>query len=153
MILLLSTQIVERLIEALKECGKREIGGVLMGEHVGVDTFRVCEFTIQMKGGTFATFVRFVDDIVGPLRLFFRATKHEYTRFNYIGEWHSHHSFELSPSPSDHRTMLDIVMDPDVGARFAVLLLVKLDKLQNLEHSLTVYRANASLSLGDIVIE
>ena len=63
-----------------------------MGEHVGVDTFRVKDLTIQRKGGTFATFIRFIEEIIGPLRDFFSSTRHDYTRFNYLGEWHSHHS-------------------------------------------------------------
>src|SRR2546426_158241 len=103
--LLVPPEITSRLVNALTEAGKREIGGILMGEHIGAETFRVKELTIQRKKGTFATFVRIVAEILAPLRAFFDATKHDYTRFNYLGEWHSHHSFLLEPSGQDHITM------------------------------------------------
>jgi hypothetical protein len=131
------------MIEALTRAGLREIGGVLMGEHVGVDTFRVRDITIQYNGGTFAAFVRFVEGILGPLQAFFRTTKHDYTRFNYIGEWHSHHSFALRPSGRDDATMRDIVDDPQLGAHFIVLLLAKLNNDNRLEFGVTVYQPGA----------
>jgi proteasome lid subunit RPN8/RPN11 len=153
MILVLPAGIVERLTDAVSRGGRREVGGVLMGQHVDVDTFRVADLTVQMKGGTFAAFVRLVEGIIGPLRSFFQVTKHDYTRFNYLGEWHSHHSFALTPSDCDHRTMIDIVTDPDVGARFAVLLLVKVGRSQELEHAVTVYRASSPPVSGMVVVE
>lgn len=124
-----------------------------MGEHVGVDTFRVKELTIQRKGGTFAAFVRIVEEIVGPLRAFFRTTNHDYTRFNYLGEWHSHHSFKLSPSRRDHATMLAMVLDPQLGAHFVVLLLVKLNERNRLDGSVAVYQPNKAPFFGRVVPE
>jgi hypothetical protein len=138
--LLLPPNVIAQLIDALSQAGAREIGGVLMGEHVGIDTFRVKELTIQRKGGAFASFVRIVSEILTPLRRFFESTKHDYTRFNYLGEWHSHHSFRLKPRGSDHETMLDIVNDSELGAHFVLLLLVKLDANDKLEGSVTVCR-------------
>src|SRR5437879_6060944 len=140
--LLVPPEIASKLVEALTQAGRREIGGILMGEHVGLDVFRVKELTIQRKGGTFAAFVRIVAEILAPLRAFFDATKHDYARFNYLGEWHSHHSFELSPSGRDHMAMYEIVMDPQVGARFVVLLLIKLSDREQLDGGVTVYQPN-----------
>ena len=151
--LLLPPEVVSQLVAALAQAGVREIGGVLMGEHVGIDIFRVKDLTIQRKGGTFAAFIRFVEGIVGPLRAFFRATNYRYTRFNYLGEWHSHHSFALTPSGRDHTTMLEIVMDPQLGARFVVLLLVKLNESNQLEHSVTIYQPGARPILGRVMRE
>lgn len=111
-----------------------------MGEHLGPDTFRVTDITIQRHGGTFAAFVRIVSEIMAPLRAFFDSTKHDYARFNYMGEWHSHHSFALTPSGPDHKTMLEMIEDPQLGARFLVLLLVKLDLDGQFQGALTVYR-------------
>ena len=124
-----------------------------MGEHTGPDTFRVKELTIQRKGGTFAAFVRFVEEIIAPLRMFFHATKHDYSRFNYIGEWHSHHSFALTPSSRDHSTMLDIVMDSHLGAHFVVLMLVKLSSATSLDCNVIVYRPNVKPFVGRVVQE
>jgi hypothetical protein len=147
------TEITSQLVEALAQAGRREIGGILMGEHIGVDTFRVKELTIQRKGGTFAAFIRIVAEILAPLRAFFDSTKHDYTRFNYLGEWHSHHSFALSPSGRDHTTMYGIVTDPQLGARFVVLLLVKLGDDNQLDGSVTVYQPNKKPFRGSVTQE
>jgi hypothetical protein len=97
----------------------------MMGEHAGPNLFVVREMTVH-RLGTFASFVRTVGDAIGKLRAFFQQTGNDYTRFNYLGEWHSHPSFEPYPSRTDDQSMLQIVQDEAVGANFAVLLIVKL---------------------------
>ena len=151
--LLIPPEIRSHLVDALAHAGRREIGGILMGEHVGPDTFRVKELTIQREIGTFATFIRIVTEILAPLRAFFDRTNHHYARFNYLGEWHSHHSFALSPSGRDHVTMYDIVTDPQLGSHFVVLLLVRLSDHGQLEGSVTVYQPNRTSFEGSIVQE
>ncbi|OGP54660.1 MAG: hypothetical protein A2162_04060 [Deltaproteobacteria bacterium RBG_13_52_11b] len=151
--LLVPPEIATRLADALAQAGRREIGGILMGEHVGPDCFRVKDLTIQRKGGTFAAFIRLVAEILAPIRAFFDTSKHEYTRFNYLGEWHSHHSFALSPSGRDDMTMHEIVTDAQLGARFIVLLLVKLDDRGQLESSVVVYQPGIRPFLGSVVHE
>ena len=64
---------------------------------------------------------------MGRLRAIFQQTGHDYTRFNYLGEWHSHPSFAPYPSRTDDLSMLQIVQDVEVGANFAVLLIAKLE--------------------------
>lgn len=150
--LLIPPEIKSQIIDALVKAGTREVGGILMGEHIGPDAFRVKELTIQRKGGTFAAFIRFVEEILAPLRAFFEANKHAYTRFNYLGEWHSHHSFALAPSRQDHVTMQEIVTDLQLGAHFVVLLLVKLKDRDQLEGSVTVYQPN-KIPFHGIVLE
>ena len=151
--LLIPPEIRSQLVDAMARAGQREIGGILMGEHVGSDTFRVKEVTIQRKMGTFATFIRIVTEILAPLRAFFDNTKHNYRRFNYLGEWHSHHSFALSPSGRDHITMHDIVTDPQLRAHFVVLLLVRLSDHGQLEGRVTVYQRNRAPFEGSIIQE
>jgi hypothetical protein len=124
-----------------------------MVEHIGAGVFRVADVTVQMQGGTFATFVRRVEGFIRRLRAFFKATGEDYVRFNYIGEWHSHHSFGLAPSCTDHETMVSIVADRSVGARFVVLLIIRLGPGDALEHSLTVYLPNGSVLPGDLVTD
>ena len=87
-----------RLVAALEKAGKREIGGQLFGEQLAPSHFVVTELTIQTRRGSFA---RFVVDLLQAARdaiRFFERTEHHYTRFNYIGEWHSHPSFAVQPS-------------------------------------------------------
>lgn len=151
--LLIPHEISQQLVDALRQAGKREIGGILMGEHTGPDTFRVKEITIQHKGGTFAAFIRMVEDILGPLLAFFDTTKHDYKKFNYLGEWHSHHSFALVPSERDNMTMYNMVMDKQLGAHFVVLMLVKPDFHCQLEGSVTVYQPNKSPLAGSFIQE
>lgn len=151
--LLVPQKIAFRLVEELIQADKREIGGILMGEHVSADIFRVREFTTQRKGGTFATFVRIVAEALAPLRAFFDNTKHDYKRFNYLGEWHSHHSFELRPSAPDHATMSAMVNDSQLGAHFLVLLLVRLDQQNQLESSVTIYQPNRQPFFGYVIPE
>jgi hypothetical protein len=138
--LIIPPEVVQKLIIALRRAGPREIGGILMGEHVGPDTFCLNSLTIQRRGGTFSAFMRMAEDIVVPLKTFFRKTQHNYTRFNYLGEWHSHHSFALSPTSRDQATMYELAIDPQLGAHFVILLLVRLDDHDRLEVSATVYQ-------------
>jgi hypothetical protein len=97
---------------------------MLFGEHVGEDEFRVVEATVAGKGSV-TTFIRTLVEGVAHLDRFFRRTKHEYRRFNYLGEWHSHPSFVLHPSRTDDDTMFEIVNDPTTRARFAVSIILK----------------------------
>jgi [CysO sulfur-carrier protein]-S-L-cysteine hydrolase len=43
------------------------------------------------------------------------------------------------PSTRDHETMWAIVEDPEVGANFAVLLIIRLDKAGHLQGTVTIY--------------
>jgi hypothetical protein len=112
---------------ALQRAGTREIGGQIFGEQLAPSDFRATELTFQRRPGTIG---RFVVDLVEAARdaiRFFQRTEHRYTRFNYIGEWHSHPRFAVSPSVVDLQTMSNLVLDPDFKGNFAVLLIVRLD--------------------------
>ena len=113
-----------RLEHALTDAGSTEIGGILMGEHVSENTFHVVDLTVQRQGRS-ASFWRLLESALRALDHFFNRTSHNYKRFNYLGEWHSHPSFELCPSTQDELSIHDILDDPTVGARFVVLMIVK----------------------------
>ncbi len=151
--LLLPSESQRVIVDALSAAGKREIGGILMGEHVQESVFRVASVTVQTDGGSFAFFVRAVKDFLRPLTEFFNKTKCQYTRFNYLGEWHSHHSFALTPSSQDAASMRDLVDDPRVGAQFAVLLIVRLNSDQKLAGSVTVFAPGGEQREGELIIE
>ena len=124
--LVLPPDIQAKLLAALGGAGKREIGGVLMAEHVGPNLFEVMDITVHRRGAI-ASFIRHLEDALGRLQAFFASTGNQYSRFNYIGEWHSHPMFSTEPSRKDDISMHQIVDDPKVGANFVVLLIVKLD--------------------------
>jgi len=127
-----------RLIKALHQAGAREIGGILMGEHTGFDEFTVREITVQRRG-TWIRFVRHLTEAIVGLRRFFERTQGAYTRYNYLGEWHSHPSFSTQPSSTDDESMRKIVQDPNVGATFVVLLIFRLHPSSELVGSSHTY--------------
>lgn len=97
-----------------------------MGEHIGENHFKVVEISVEQPG-FIATFMRSVHHAIISCKAFFKKTNNDFSRFNYLGEWHSHPSYAVKPSLTDNRTMAELVMDSEVGANFAVLLIVRLD--------------------------
>jgi len=141
--LILPRPIQDTIRTALLKAGRREVGGVLMAEHIGRNTFEVKDLTVHRRGSVF-NFVRAIEKALERLRAFFDRSQHDYTRFNYIGEWHSHPSFEPFPSPRDDDSMREIIGDPEVGANFVVLLIVKLEDRVELRGSLHTYLPDGS---------
>lgn len=144
---------VQRILrKALKVAGSKECGGVLMAEHMSPGHFVVRQLTVQ-SGGRFASFIRDTRSALRALSSFFRQSGHDYARFNYLGEWHSHPSFSVQPSSTDHQSMLGIVMDARVGANFVVLLIFKLSRHGELEGSAHTYIPDGSFAPSTLVFE
>lgn len=114
-----------RLSGCLRRAGRREIGGILMGEQVAPDHFRIVEFSVDAATGTAAHFVRSPEHHAAALGAFFKRTGAEYMRFNYLGEWHSHPSFPVRPSSEDVASMQGLV-DGERDIDFSALLIVRL---------------------------
>src|ERR1700729_1486608 len=112
--LLLPSPILKRLGRELRHAGRKETGGLLMGEHLHDDVFRVVDMTVQHSPGSEVCFVRDPGDHRLQLQEFFARTSENYSRFNYLGEWHSHPNFETRPSSTDMATMRSLVEDPAV---------------------------------------
>jgi hypothetical protein len=110
-----------------------------MGEHVRDEVFRVVSISVQRSGGSQICFIRQPQEHEAQLKEFFARTGADYTRFNYLGEWHSHPSFEPAPSDTDVQTMQSIVDDPTVGVNFLVLMIPRLEK-RRVELTATVVR-------------
>jgi [CysO sulfur-carrier protein]-S-L-cysteine hydrolase len=138
--LLLTDPIIERLQLELRRAGRQEIGGLLMGEHIRDDIFRVVDISVQHTGGSQGCFVRDPGEHQAQLDAFFTKTNADYVRFNYLGEWHSHPSFQPVASVTDIQTMQSIVHDPAVGANFLVLLIPRLHKWRTIELSAIGFR-------------
>jgi integrative and conjugative element protein (TIGR02256 family) len=137
--LLLPNPLIRRLRRELRRAGKQEIGGLLMGEHVREEVFRIVDISVQRSGGDHACFIRHPKDHEKALKKFFARTRNNYARFNYLGEWHSHPGFEPVPSDTDVRTMQSMAADPTVGANFLILLIVKQDYAKRLQATATVF--------------
>jgi [CysO sulfur-carrier protein]-S-L-cysteine hydrolase len=121
-----------RFRTCLRRAGRREIGGILMGEQVAPGHFRIVDFSLDETSGTAAHFVRNPDHHGEALETFFRATKSDFRRFNYLGEWHSHPSFPVRPSAEDLMSMQSLV-DGEQDIEFSALLIVRLRCLIILE--------------------
>ncbi|EAQ04637.1 hypothetical protein OB2597_05125 [Pseudooceanicola batsensis HTCC2597] len=112
---------------ALNEGGHREIGGQLFGEQLAPSQFLVTNLTVQARRGSYTRFIVDLFQAARDAMRFFDSTQHDYTRHNYIGEWHSHPSFKVRPSGTDLTTMRELVRDPGFKGTFAVLMIVRLD--------------------------
>ncbi|WP_024576592.1 MULTISPECIES: Mov34/MPN/PAD-1 family protein [unclassified Afipia] len=151
--LLIPAELILRLQPELRRGGRKEIGGVLVGEHVERSIFRIVDLSVQHTGGTAVHFVRDEKQSKVFLEKFFERVGNDYQRFNYIGEWHSHPSFEPFPSGEDHATMRQIVSDPTVGVNFAILIIATLAPRSMLKLSATAYRASGDPIEIDVQIE
>lgn len=153
--LLVARPVIERLERELRRAGSREIGGLLMGEHVRDELFRLVELSVQRGGGTNACFIRHPQDHKAQLEKFFAQTGNDFSRFNYMGEWHSHPSFEPLPSDTDIRTMQSMVQDPDVNVNFLVLIVCRMASGPGrvLEVTATAYRPGATPVAVPISVE
>jgi hypothetical protein len=111
-----------------------------MGEHVRDGVFRVVDISVQRSGGSQIHFVREPSCHAAQLQEFFARTGNDFTRFNYLGEWHSHPTFDPAPSSIDCDSMQSIVDSPDVGVTFLVLLVVTLGSRGHIAGTATVFR-------------
>jgi len=139
------------LHHALRKAGQLECGGVLMGEHVDVNHFTVRTLTVQ-RTGTMGSFVRGLAEALKAIKAFCSSAGNNFTRFNYLGEWHSHPLFSVQPSHQDHATMLELVTDRRVGANFIVLLIFRLTG-EALEGSAHTYLPDGSIYPSELDFE
>ncbi|MBU2034548.1 MAG: hypothetical protein KKA59_02040, partial [Candidatus Omnitrophica bacterium] len=57
-------EISNRIKAELEKAGSREIGGILLGEHMNENEFQISEITIQKTGGGLAFFERIVRCVI-----------------------------------------------------------------------------------------
>lgn len=136
----------------LFRAGRREIGGMIMGEEIGDQQFRIVDFSVDARSGTSSQFVRDADQHDEALSAFFENTGAEYRRFNYLGEWHTHPSFDVLPSLQDIRSMQDLV-DSSGGVDFAVLFIARLRWCWRFECSAHLFVRNHTPVVVDLVRE
>lgn len=132
----------------LRRAGRREIGGILMGEQLAAGHFRVIDVSVDNITGSDAHFVRSEAEHILALRDFFSRTGDDYSRYNYLGEWHSHPSFPVRPSEIDVGSMTQLV-EGERSITFAALLIVRLDMWLYLRHSISLFVRGRSPQLID----
>lgn len=130
-----------KLATHLRRSGTREIGGILFGEQITPGQFRLVDFTVDDITGGAAHFCRAAHQHSNELEKFFDRTGRDFARYNYLGEWHSHPRFPVSPSAQDCRSMTELVHgERNIG--FAALLIVRLDWLFFLRMSAAMFSQN-----------
>lgn len=144
-------EIQSKLHAALSRAGSRECGGVLMGEHVGLNHFAVRALDVQ-RPGAIAHFWRSVAGAARAIKEFCLSNGNDFRRFNYLGEWHSHPLFSVQPSARDHSTMRELATDVQVGANFVVLLIFRLNGVA-LEGSAHTYLPDGSVHRSELDLE
>ncbi|KMS56193.1 hypothetical protein V474_14595 [Novosphingobium barchaimii LL02] len=113
-----------RMRNVVRRAGRSEIGGILMAEQLDPGAFRIVGFSVDPTQGSAAHFVRSVEHHNEELTAFFDKTGHDYSRFNYLGEWHSHPNHHPVPSGEDIRSMQTLV-NGERDIPFALLLVVR----------------------------
>ncbi|WP_022951182.1 Mov34/MPN/PAD-1 family protein [Leucothrix mucor] len=132
---------------------EREIGGVLFGEHVNEDQFRIIEFTQQKRYGDAISFQRHAGEARESLKRLSTNYGNDYTRFNYLGEWHSHPNASAAPSKIDRETMKNLVSDPTTGANFLVLIILRINENCDIELTGTSFLASNHVLECELYIE
>ena len=135
----LACDIPSRLRKALFTAGPREIGGVLLAEQLEPGHFRVIDFSLDARSGSHTQFRRDPDVHKKTIDDFFERTGHDFSRFNYLGEWHSHPSFSVQPRQQDIETMVELVEHNRSEIYFAILLIVRLRFRTWLDYSMTTF--------------
>jgi len=150
--LMIPASIIEELQWELKTAGRREIGGLLFGEHVSGAVFRIVEVSVQRDGGTNAHFVRDPAQHREQLEAFYRRTGDDCSRYNYLGEWHSHPSFCVAPSREDEQTILELFEQADFKPNFVLLLIVRCDRA-SISMSSTAYAKGIAPASVSVYVE
>ena len=129
--IILTNEVRNIILETCKKSGKREIVGMLFAQHFSTNEFKVLEVTVAMEYlGTMSRFIRGIVSGLRQLAKFYKYHNYFYSKYNYLGDWHSHPNFKFYPSATDDASMFKLLYDVEVGAYFLVLLIVKIKNNQ-----------------------
>jgi integrative and conjugative element protein (TIGR02256 family) len=135
----IAPEVVARLRQALRNAGRREIGGMMFAEQLAPGSFRLIAVSLDPLSGSSSHFRRDPGAHQKALTAFFEETGRDYGRYNYLGEWHSHPSYSVSPSTEDMETMQMLVDDETSVITFAFLLIVRQRFRFWIDHSFTLF--------------
>lgn len=145
---------IEAWRQGLERAGRREIGGVLFGEQLAEGDFRIIEATRQrFGGGGPERFQRRGFQARSNLKSLYKQYGGDPSRFNYLGEWHSHPSASCHPSARDELTMDQLLADQAGAVNFLVLIIVRLEASEVLEINAITYLTSGHQVNCEIEIE
>ena len=117
----------------------------MLAEQLAPGHFRVVDFSLDLYSGSHAKFRRDPAAHQKAMDAFFEKTGRDFSRFNYLGEWHSHPSFSVHPSQEDIDTMTNLVENSRSEITFAVLLIVRLRFWMWMAYSMTIFARGYAL--------
>ncbi len=123
-----------------------------MGEQIAAGHFSIVDFSLDAESGGAAHFVRSPEHHAAALDAFFERTDSDYTRFNYLGEWHSHPRFPVMPSLADIKSMSALVRG-ERSIEFAVLLILRLRWFGRIECSATAFARARPPTAANLTVE
>ncbi|MEJ6389782.1 Mov34/MPN/PAD-1 family protein [Gymnodinialimonas ulvae] len=130
----------------LQKGGLREIGGWLVAEQLAPSDFELVGFTVDLEAGTYDRFASLLRKHDEKLDQILSENTSRSGRVDYLGEWHSHPTFQPIPSDIDVATMTKMVEDN--GPSFAVLLIVRLMHSASIQATLTTFQRGLSPKQG-----
>jgi len=107
-----------------------ETKGALFAEHLGDNIFKIDSVYLEPKPGT-TTYVKLVVNRVYQAfqNSFHKKHQYHFSKFNYIGDWHSHPLFECIPSSFDVEEVQKDLKNSNANFLVQLILKVNQDKL------------------------
>lgn len=119
-----------KIFERIKETAPNETKGALFAQKINDNLYVVDDVYFEKKVGSFAFVELYNNKIYQQFqRKYHEKHNNDFKNHNYIGDWHSHPSFECYPSGFDQ---LEVQADlQQSNARFLIqtILKIKDDKL------------------------
>lgn len=148
--IIVKKEVADKIKKAVKKAGKKEIKGACFAEKIDDNIFEIEDVYIS-KIGSFS----FSNLVVSfKYRMFenkyFKKHSNDYEKHNYIGDWHSHPSFELVPSSYDKKEVIDELSKSN--AHFLIQIIVKISN-ENLQMKCYHYNLNTIATPCEIIIE
>jgi len=143
--------IVDSIFGAVEKAGVCEIKGALYAKYISSNCYEIEDVFISKNAGT--SF--FSNLIIGFSyhrfeKNYFKKHNNDFKNHNYIGDWHSHPSFECIPSEYDVKEAFDELRNSN--ANFLIQLIVKNDG-GKLIGNCFLYNDNESHEKCSLVIE
>ena len=117
--------VVSKIIDALKRAGLNETKGACFASRISNDCYSIEDvFLSKEKGTTFFSNLKINFSYKRFEKRYFKKHKYDYVNHNYIGDWHSHPSFDCLPSNYDKKEAFEELNNSN--ANFLIQLIVKL---------------------------
>ena len=124
--IIIQNDVKTKLYEALTKAGINEIKGACFAYNSSPNVFEIEEVYISPVQGTFAFSNLIINYKYKKFeRDYFKRHNYDYEKHNYIGDWHSHPSFDCIPSQYDIKEVLDELSKSN--ANFLIQLILKIE--------------------------